>query len=103
LLNHDYFEARAYKQTPVFAAALEFTRAEGILPAPESAHAIRAAIDEALEAKAEGRSRVIVFCLTGHGHFDLAAYDNYLSGKLQDFEYSSEDVAKSLAKLPRVG
>ena len=103
LLNQDYFEARAYKQTPVFDAALQFTRAEGILPAPESAHAIRAAIDEAIEAREEGRSRVIVFCLTGHGHFDLAAYDNYLSGKLQDFEYSSEDVAKSLASLPKIG
>jgi tryptophan synthase beta chain len=103
LLNHDYFEARAYKQTPVFAAAVQFTRAEGILPAPESAHAIRAAIDEAIEAREEGRPRVIVFCLTGHGHFDMAAYDNYLSGKLQDFEYSSEDVARSLASLPKVG
>jgi tryptophan synthase beta chain len=103
LLNHGYFEARAYTQTPVFEAALQFTRAEGILPAPESAHAIRAAIDEAIEAREEGRSRVIVFCLTGHGHFDLAAYDNYLSGKLQDFEYSSAEVAKSMAALPKVG
>jgi tryptophan synthase beta chain len=103
LLNHGYMEARAYTQTPIFDAALQFTRAEGILPAPESAHAIRAAIDEAIEAREEGRSRVIVFCLTGHGHFDLAAYDNYLSGKLQDFEYSSEEVAKSMAALPKVG
>ena len=103
LLNHGYFEARAYTQTPVFEAALQFTRTEGILPAPESAHAIRAAIDEAIQAREEGRSRVIVFCLTGHGHFDLAAYDNYLSGKLQDFEYSSADVAKSMAALPKVG
>jgi tryptophan synthase beta chain len=103
LLNHGYLEARAYTQTPVFDAALQFTRAEGILPAPESAHAIRAAIDEAIEAREQGRSRVIVFCLTGHGHFDLAAYDNYLSGKLQDFEYPDEEVAKSMAALPKVG
>lgn len=103
LLHHGYFEARAYTQTPVFDAALQFTRAEGILPAPESAHAIRAAIDEAIAAREEGRSRVIVFCLTGHGHFDLAAYDNYLSGKLQDFEYPDEEVAKSMAALPKVG
>jgi len=103
LLHHGYLDARAYPQTPVFEAAVTFTRAEGILPAPESAHAIRAAIDEALAARREGRSRVIVFCLTGHGHFDLAAYDNYLSGKLQDFEYPDEEVARSIAALPAVG
>jgi tryptophan synthase beta chain len=103
LLHHGYLEARAYPQTPVFEAAITFTRAEGILPAPESAHAIRAAIDEALAAREEGRSRVIVFCLTGHGHFDLSAYDNYLSGKLQDFEYPDEEVARSIAALPAVG
>ncbi len=103
LLHHGYVEAQAYAQNPVFEAALQFTRAEGILPAPESAHAIRAAIDEALKAKEEGRQRNIVFCLTGHGHFDLAAYENYLSGKLVDFEHPEADIAKSLAGLPKVG
>jgi len=103
LLHHGYLEARAYPQTPIFQAAIQFTQAEGILPAPESAHAIRAAIDEAIAAREEGRPRVIVFCLTGHGHFDLGAYDNYLSGKLQDFEYPDEEVARAMAALPKAG
>jgi tryptophan synthase beta chain len=103
LLHHGYLEARAYLQTPIFEAAIQFTQAEGILPAPESAHAIRAAIDEALVAREEGRPRTILFCLTGHGHFDLAAYDNYLSGKLQDFEYPDEAIKRSMAALPEVG
>ena len=103
LLNHGYLEARAYLQTPVFEAAVQFTRAEGILPAPESAHAIRAAMDEAIAAREEGRPRVIVFCLTGHGHFDMGAYENYLSGKLQDFEYPDAEVHRAMAALPVVG
>jgi tryptophan synthase beta chain len=103
LLHHGYLEARAYAQTAVFEAAVQFSQLEGILPAPESAHAIRAAVDEAIAAREEGRPRVIVFCLTGHGHFDLAAYDNYLNGKLVDFEHPDEDIAKSLAALPKVG
>ena len=103
LLHHGYLEARAYLQTPVFEAAIQFTRTEGILPAPESAHAIRAAIDEAIAAREEGKPRVIVFVLTGHGHFDMAAYDNYLSGKLQDFEYPDHEIAKAMAALPAVG
>ncbi|HSW50347.1 MAG TPA: hypothetical protein VLH09_09245, partial [Bryobacteraceae bacterium] len=86
-----------------FQAAVQFTQAEGILPAPESAHAIQAAIDEAIAAREEGRSRVIVFCLTGHGHFDLSAYENYLSGKLKDYEYPDEEVARALAALPAAG
>ena len=103
LLNHGYLEARAYLQTPVFEAAVQFTRAEGILPAPESAHAIRAAMDEAIAAREEGRPRVVVFCLTGHGHFDMGAYENYLSGKLQDFEYPDAEVHRAMAALPVVG
>jgi tryptophan synthase beta chain len=79
-----HIEARAYRQTPVFDAAVQFARTEGILPAPESSHAIRAAVDEALAAREEGRARTILFCLSGHGHFDLAAYENYLGGKLVD-------------------
>jgi len=103
LLKHGWLEARAYPQLPCFEAALQFARTEGILPAPESSHAIRGAIDEALAAKAEGKSRVILFGLSGHGHFDLASYDAYLSGKLKDYEYPSEAIAESLASLPKVG
>jgi tryptophan synthase beta chain len=73
-----HIEARAYAQTPVFEAAVQFARTEGILPAPESSHAIRAAVDEALAAREEGRPRTILFCLSGHGHFDLAAYESHL-------------------------
>ena len=79
-----HIEAKAYSQNPVFDAAVQFARTEGILPAPESSHAIRAAVDEALGAKEEGRQRIILFCLSGHGHFDLVAYENYLGGKLVD-------------------
>jgi tryptophan synthase beta chain len=93
LLHHGYIEAKSYSQVPVFEAALQFTRSEGVLPAPESAHAIRAAIDEALAAREEGRQRNILFSLSGHGHFDLAAYETYLSGKLQDYAYEGKPFA----------
>jgi tryptophan synthase beta chain len=89
LVSLGHIEARAYPQLPVFESALQFARTEGILPAPESSHAIRAAIDEALAAREEGRARTILFCLSGHGHFDLAAYENYRDGKLIDFQYAS--------------
>jgi tryptophan synthase beta chain len=101
LVEDGTIEARAYPQLPVFEAAVQFAQTEGILPAPESAHAIKAAVDEALVAKAEGRGRVILFNLSGHGHFDLAAYDAYHAGKLQDYEYPAEEVARSMAALPR--
>jgi len=100
LLKHGILEARAYRQNPVFEAAVQFAQTEGILPAPESAHAIRAAVDEALAAREEGRPRVILFNLSGHGHFDMAAYDNYLSGKLQDYEHPGADIAKAMEALP---
>ena len=93
LLHHGYIEAKAYSQLPVFEAALQFARTEGILPAPESSHAIRAAVDEALAAREEGRPRTILFCLSGHGHFDLAAYETFLGGKLQDFTYEGRPFA----------
>ncbi|ADO68895.1 TrpB-like pyridoxal phosphate-dependent enzyme [Stigmatella aurantiaca] len=96
-------EAVAYPQTACFEAALLFSRAEGILPAPESSHAIQAAIVEARRADAEGRERVILFNLSGHGHFDLGAYDQYLAGQLQDFDYPREAVEASMAGLPKVG
>src|SRR5690349_19701389 len=99
LLKLGQIEARAVNQLPVFDAALQFARTEGILPAPESAHAIRAAVDEALAARAEARPRVILFCLSGHGHFDLGSYESYLTGKLQDYEYPGRDVERVLAEV----
>ena len=77
-------EAVAYPQTTVFEAAVLFARTEGLVPAPESSHAIRAAVDEAIKAREEGRKKVILFNLCGHGLLDLASYDNYLTGQLQD-------------------
>ena len=102
LLHLGLIEARAYPQTPVFEAALQFARTEAILPAPESAHALRAVVEEATAAREEGKPRTILVCLSGHGHFDLAAYDAYLSGKLQDYEYPSEEIARSIKALPAV-
>ena len=84
LYDLGFLEARAYRQTECFDAALQFARAEGIIPAPESSHAIRAAIDEAIEAREAGEERVILFNLSGHGLFDMAAYDAYLAGELVD-------------------
>jgi predicted alternative tryptophan synthase beta-subunit len=92
----------AVKQKPTFEAAIQFARTEGIVPAPESAHAIRAAIDEALDAKAKGEKRVILFNLSGHGNFDMAAYEAYLGGKLEDYEYPSEAVEAAMSELPKV-
>jgi tryptophan synthase beta chain len=100
LVNSKVIEARAVKQIPVFEAAVLFSQVEGILPAPESAHGIRVAIDEAIKCRQTGEKKVIVFNLTGHGHFDLSAYEKYLSGQLEDFEYSKEMVDKALAELP---
>jgi len=102
LKENGYIEARSVHQRASFAAGVQFARAEGILPAPEPTHAIRAAIDEALVAKEAGEARVILFNLCGHGHFDLGAYERYLDGSLEDFEYPSERVADALANLPKV-
>lgn len=102
-LYHDgLLEATAVMQRGVFEAAMLFAQSEGIVPAPESSHAIRAAIDEALKAKEEGVSRAIVFNLSGHGHLDLNAYDNYLSGQLEDVVPSDEEIQASLKTLPTV-
>jgi tryptophan synthase beta chain len=102
-LYHDgLVEAVAYPQKAVFDAAVQFARAEGILPAPESSHAVRAAIDEALRCKESGESRAILFGLSGHGHFDLAAYESYLAGGLQDAALSEQALAAGMADLPRV-
>jgi tryptophan synthase beta chain len=95
-------EAVNVHQREIFEAALSFTAAEGILPAPEPAHAIATVRREAQRCTESGESKTIVFNLCGHGHFDLAAYENYLSGKLEDFEYPVEQIQRSLANLPAV-
>lgn len=102
LYDAGHIEAVAVKQKATFEAAMQFARTEGIIPAPESAHAIRATIDEALDAKAKGEKRVILFNLSGHGHFDLGAYEAYLTGKLEDYDYPEEAVKEAMAKLPEV-
>jgi tryptophan synthase beta chain len=102
LVDEAIIEAKAYGQTSVFEAAVQFARNEGIVPAPESSHAIRAAIDEALSAREAGEHRVILFNLSGHGHFDMGAYDAYLSGALQDYAYPAEAIQAALAELPKV-
>ncbi|MCL6552037.1 MAG: TrpB-like pyridoxal phosphate-dependent enzyme [Firmicutes bacterium] len=102
LYHHGYVEAVAYGQRAVFDAAVQFARAEGIIPAPESAHAVRKAIDEALEAKREGRPRVILFGLSGHGHFDLAAYEKHLAGELEDFAYPEDAIQAAMRELAAI-
>ena len=102
LYNAGYIQAVAVQQMATFEAAVQFAKAEGIIPAPESAHAIRAAIDEALDAKEKGEKRIILFNLSGHGHFDLGAYQAYLSGQLQDYVYPEEAVQAALTTLPKV-
>ncbi len=82
---------------------MTFARSEGIIPAPESSHAIRGAIDEAIRAREAQEARVIVFNLSGHGHFDMMAYDNYFSKKLEDFELPKADIEEALKNLPKVG
>jgi len=100
-LYHDgLLEAKAVNQKGAFEAGVLFARTEGILPAPESAHAIKAAVDEALVGKREGTAKSIVFNLSGHGHLDLTAYDNYLSGNIQDVVFNEEEIQENLNKLP---
>ncbi|MBR1456486.1 MAG: TrpB-like pyridoxal phosphate-dependent enzyme [Oscillospiraceae bacterium] len=102
-LYHDgYMEARAAEQTAVFEAAETFARVEGILPAPESSHAIRAAIDEALKCKETGEEKTILFGLTGTGYFDLTAYQQFNDGVMTDYIPTDEDLAKGFAALPQV-
>ena len=96
LVKEKFMEAVAYKQLEVFEAAKIFSRSEGIIPAPESAHAIRATIVEAEKAKREGKAKVILFNLSGHGHFDMAAYDSFFAGKLTDYELPDHEIAKAL-------
>jgi tryptophan synthase beta chain len=102
LYNAGYIQAIAVPQLATFEAAIMFCKTEGFIPAPESAHAIRAAIDEALDAKEKGEARVILFNLSGHGDYDMTAYQAYLGGKLQDYEYPVEAIKASLEHLPKV-
>ena len=102
LYDEKLIEAVAVPQLATFQAAIEFARSEGIIPAPESAHAIRVAIDEALRCKKEGKKQAIVFNLSGHGNFDMGAYEAYLAGKLTDYEYPAEKIAEALRGVPQV-
>jgi tryptophan synthase beta chain len=100
LVKNGLVEPRAYRQNETFEAAVQFARTEGIIPAPEPAHAIRAVVEEALAAREAGEARVLLFGLCGHGHFDLSAYDAYLAGELQDPEFSEDDLTAALGSLP---
>jgi len=100
LVKEQVIEARAYHQVPCFDAAVQFARAEGFLPAPETSHAIRCGIDEALKCKETGEEKCIVIAYSGHGFFDLGAYEKYLQGQLEDFEYPQELIEEALKELP---
>jgi tryptophan synthase beta chain len=102
LVKHGHMEAKAYTQNPVFEAAVQFARTQGIVAGPEPAHAIRAVIDEAAEARESGKEKVILFNLSGHGHFDMQAYDDYLAGRLPEVEFRQADVDAALKQLPPV-
>ena len=102
LYDAGYLEAVAVPQLETFQAAVDFARTEGVIPAPESAHAIRTAIDEALQAKALGEKRVILFNLSGHGHFDMSAYQAYMSGQLENYAYPEAAIKAALETLPKV-
>jgi tryptophan synthase beta chain len=102
LCHEELVEAVAVPQLATFEAGITFARAEGIVPAPESCHAIRTAIDEAARCKQTGESKTILFNLSGHGHFDMSAFDKYFNGDLEDYEYPEEEIAESLARLPKV-
>jgi tryptophan synthase beta chain len=102
MYHHGLLEAVAYPQLTVFEAAMAFAKSEKFVPAPESAHAIRCTIDEALRAREEGRKTVILFNLSGHGLMDLAAYEKYLSGQMDDCGVADEQITQSLARIPVV-
>ncbi|MGM0567775.1 MAG: TrpB-like pyridoxal phosphate-dependent enzyme [Elusimicrobiota bacterium] len=102
LVNDGVIKARAYHQLEVFDAALKFARTEGLVCAPETAHAVKAAIDEAQKCKQTGEEKCIVFNYSGHGFFDLSAYRDYLSGNLQEYEYPDEKIKESISALPEI-
>ena len=102
-LYHDgYMEVRAVKQTEVFAAAEQFAKCEGILPAPESSHAIKVAVDEAVKCRETGEKKVILFGLTGTGYFDLTAYKSFNEGTMKDYIPTDEDLARGFASIPKI-
>ncbi|MBF0454411.1 MAG: TrpB-like pyridoxal phosphate-dependent enzyme [Magnetococcales bacterium] len=101
LVHAGILEARSVQQLATFEAGVTFSRAEGIIPAPESCHAIRTAIDEALVCKESGEGKTIFFTLSGHGHFDMSSYDKYFSGELEDYEYPEEAIREALSRLPK--
>ena len=102
LLELDVIEAAAYHQNACFDAAISFARAEGHILAPETSHAAKAAMDAALECKKNGESKVILFNASGHGHFDMSAYQKYFEHDLEDYEYPEEELQKALATLPDI-
>ncbi len=103
LVAHGDVEARAVHQLATFEAAVTFAKAEAIVPAPETAHAVRVAIDEALVCKESGEKKVIAFNLSGHGHFDMAAYQQYFNGELHDYDYPEAAIAEAMTQLPEIG
>ncbi|HRU32706.1 MAG TPA: TrpB-like pyridoxal phosphate-dependent enzyme [bacterium] len=100
LARKGIIEAKSYNQNPVFESAVLFAKTEGIIPAPETAHAIKAVVDEAIRCRETGEEKCILFNFSGHGHFDLSAYEAYLSGKLIDYEYPEEKILEALRDLP---
>jgi tryptophan synthase beta chain len=103
LYHEKLIEAVAVPQVATFEAGVTFARSEGIIPAPESCHAIRACIDEALRCKETGEPKTLFFNLSGHGHFDMSSYDRYFSGQLEDYAYPEHEIEAALHRLPKVG
>ena len=102
LVHEKLLEAVAVPQLATFEAGVMFARAEGIIPAPESSHAIRACVEEALRCKETGEPKTLLFNLSGHGHFDMASYDKYFAGDLEDYEYPESAIHEALERLPKV-
>ena len=102
LLHDGVIEAKSFNQTSVFNGAILFAKSEGIIPAPESSHAIQCAIEEALAAKEAGEARTILFNLSGHGFLDLPSYDSFMAGKLIDYPLPEEELKRSLSRLPQI-
>ena len=102
LVNEGFIKPEAYNQTDIFKAGLLFAKAEGIIPAPEANHAVKGAIESALECKLKGQKKTILFNLCGHGYFDMQAYIDYFDNKLFDHQYSNDEIAMALSGLPAV-
>jgi tryptophan synthase beta chain len=101
LVDSGHVQARAHRQSEIFTEAVRFARSEGFVPAPESSHALRGAAIEALAAREAGERRTILFGLSGHGHFDMAAYDSFLAGRMEDLELPQEEIEAALENVPR--